>query len=63
MKKQADSELTPFIIERMTNHIRNYADRIKSKKLIDEISRERDDFLKTLFMPFSADLKLSLIHI
>ena len=59
MEKQADSELTPFIIERMTNHIRNYADRIKSKKLIDEISRERDDFLKTLFMPFSADLKNS----
>ena len=59
MEKQADSELTPFIIERMTTHIRNYADRIKSKKLIDEISRERDGFLKILFKPFSGDLQNS----
>ena len=59
IEKQADSELTPFTIERMTTHIRNYAERIKSKKLIDKISGERDDFLQTLFKPFSGDLQKS----
>ena len=59
MEKQAGSGLTSFTIERMTTHIRNYAERIKSKKLIDKISGERDGFLQTLFKPFSGDLQKS----
>ena len=40
-------------------HVGGYAERIKSKKLIDKISGERDDFLQTLFKPFSGDLQKS----
>ena len=59
MEKQGYPELTPFIIERMTTHIRNYAERIKSKRLIAEISGERNAFLKILFKPFADDLQNS----
>jgi len=59
MERQAGSELTPFVTERMTTHIRNYAARIKSKKLIDKISGEHEDFLQTLFKPFSGELQKS----
>lgn len=59
MEKQSDSGLTPFTIERMTTHVRNYAERVKSKKLIAEISGERDDFLEKLLQPFASDLQSS----
>ena len=59
MEKQSDSGLTPFIIERMTTHVRNYAERMKSKKLIAEISGERAGFLEKLFHPFAGDLQSS----
>jgi len=55
LENKTDVELTPFLIERMTNHVRNYAERVKSKKLVTELGENRNDFLVKLLNPF-ADL-------
>ncbi len=59
MKKNPKNELTSFLIERMTTHVRNYTERVKSKKLVIELSDKRAEFLRKLFNPFKNDVKSS----
>ena len=63
ISRDRSSTITPFMVERITTHVRNYAERVRSKKIVIELSEEKIEFLKKLMRPFRDDLSYEFYNI
>ena len=51
------------MVERITTHVRNYAERVKSKKIVTELSEEKIEFLKKLIRPFRDEISSEFYNV